>query len=179
MIRLAVISLCAALAGCAVPSARTQGQVLAAQGRVVTQEELGIRVTALHLTGADTLLDFRFDVLDAAKAAPLFDFKQRPLLVDEASGTTVTVPDTAKIGALRTTARGVPVREHRGYAMLFANPGKHIRPGTPLVLVVGERKLAGLTAGFNAVPPRPPRGPLAARAAGSSAQDRGQPGRQP
>src|SRR5574340_863672 len=84
---------------------------------------LGIRMEGLRLSAAGYILDFRYRVLDPARAAPLLDRKIRPYLLDVASGAQLGVPDTAKLGQLRTTGRN-KVRPEQDYFILFANPGR-------------------------------------------------------
>jgi hypothetical protein len=89
------------------------------------------------------MLDMRYRVLDPDKARALFERRVRPVLIDDATGLRVTVPDTPKLGQLRSTgARNVKV--DRTYSMLFANPGKSIERGTRLTLLVGEARVDGL-----------------------------------
>ena len=81
------------------------------------------------------MLDFRFHVLDTAKAAPLFERKTKPYLIDQASGRRVIVPTPAKTGPLRTSD---PPKPDRTYWMFFANPGAFIQPGAKATVVIGE-----------------------------------------
>ena len=107
------------------------------------EEALGVRVEGLRLSAAGYMLDFRYRVLDAQKAKPLFDRKARPVLLDTASGAKVTVPDAPKLGQLRTTGSR-PVKEGRTYSIMFANPGRTIEPGSRVTLVAGAARLEGL-----------------------------------
>jgi hypothetical protein len=65
-------------------------------------------------------------------------------LLDEATGARFGVPDTPKLGQLRTTgARRVAAG--RTYSMLFANPGRYVQRGATLSLVMGDARVDGIT----------------------------------
>lgn len=151
----------AALAGCtSAPPAQTEAAVaIAAEnqgsapaeevaGEAVTvvaatelpdleayEQSLGIRITGLRLTAGGFMLDFRFRVLDAAKATPMFDRGTKPYLVDEASGAQFLVPTPPKTGPLRTSD---PPQEGRIYWTFFANPGRYLEQGDRVSIVYGD-----------------------------------------
>jgi hypothetical protein len=106
---------------------------------------LGIRMEGLRLSAAGYLLDLRYRVIDPAKAAPLLDKKTRPYLLDEASGAQLAVPDTAKLGQLRTTGRNKVVHGDRDYFILFANPGRFVQAGNRMTLVMGDLRIENIT----------------------------------
>jgi hypothetical protein len=81
-------------------------------------------------------------VLDSFKAAVLNDKRAMPYLVDQKSGTRLTVPTMEKIGALRQVANPEPGRE---YWMIFANPGKLVKPGQRVDVVIGAFRANSLT----------------------------------
>lgn len=105
---------------------------------------LGIRMEGLRLSAAGYILDFRYRVIDPAKAAPLLNRKIRPYLLDEASGAQLGVPDTAKLGQLRTTGRNKVLPE-QDYFILFANPGRFVQSGNKMTLVMGDLRIRNLT----------------------------------
>lgn len=105
--------------------------------------ELGIRMEGLRLSAAGYMLDFRYRVLDPDKAAVLLDRNIRPYLLDEASGAQLGVPDTAKLGQLRTTGRNKVVPD-QDYFILFANPGRYVQAGTRMTLVMGDTRIENL-----------------------------------
>lgn len=106
--------------------------------------KLGIRMEGLRLSAAGYILDFRYRVVDPEKAAPLLDRKIRPYLLDEASGAQLGVPDTAKLGQLRTTGRN-KVTADQDYFILFANPGRFVQSGNRMTLVMGDMRIENLT----------------------------------
>ena len=142
-----------ALAGCATTqeSGSSHGAEMGAPGtteqeapRRAGEVKLGIRTEGLRLSAAGYMLDFRYRVIDPAKAAPLLDKKIRPYLLDDASGAQLGVPDTAKLGQLRTTGRNRAVHD-QDYFIMFANPGRFVKPGNRMTLVMGDSRLENLT----------------------------------
>jgi hypothetical protein len=106
----------------------------------------GISVVGLQLSAAGTMLDFRYRVLDAIKAAPLLDRKQRPYLLDPVrGGARLGVPDTPVLGQIRQTARNNVVYTDRNYFIMFGNPGRAVQRGDTVSLMLGQAKIADLT----------------------------------
>lgn len=102
----------------------------------------GIRLEGLHLTAAGYMLDFRYTVIDAAKAAPLFERKSKPLLKDEKTGAVMAVPEPPKTGALRSAN---DPKIGRTYFMFFANPARFVQPYSKVTVTIGEFSVSGLT----------------------------------
>ena len=61
-------------------------------------EDWGIELVAMRTTAAGHMVDFRFRVVDATKAAPLLKQQTKRYLVHEASGKVLSVPNTSKVG---------------------------------------------------------------------------------
>jgi hypothetical protein len=101
----------------------------------------GIQIESLRLTAAGYMLDFRYRVLDAAKAAPLFVRKTKPVLRDEATGAVMAVPVPPKTGALRSSN---DAKEGRTYFMFFANPGHFITVNRRVTVTIGDFSVSGL-----------------------------------
>jgi hypothetical protein len=138
-----------ALSGCA---SKHEGSYSAAPEKMMPATEpaehgvearLGIRMEGLRLSAAGYILDFRYRVLDPAKASPLLDRKIRPYLLDDASGAQLGVPDTAKLGQLRTKGRNKVV-SNQEYYILFANPGRFVHAGNRMTLVMGDLRIENL-----------------------------------
>lgn len=104
----------------------------------------GIRVEALRLSAAGSMLDFRYRVVDAALAAPLLDAKLKPYLLDEARGARLGVPESPVLGRIRQTARNHKILTDRTYFIMFGNPGKALRSGDTVTLLLGDLRIAGL-----------------------------------
>lgn len=142
--RLAIALAALGLAACAaVPGPAEAPPAPQARASGGLEDELGVRLERLQLSAAGYFLDMRYRVLDVDKARALFERRVRPVLLDGTSGLRVTVPDTPKLGQLRSTAAR-NVKADRTYSMLFANPGKSIARGTRLTLLVGNARIDGL-----------------------------------
>lgn len=107
----------------------------------------GVEVMGAHISGSGYVIDVRYRVLDAAKAAPMLDRKVRPVLINEGNGERFYVPQPPIIGSLRQTARNNNVVVGKVYFMLFANPDKRIKNGDKLSLLVGDQKFGVLEIG--------------------------------
>ncbi|MEW6336127.1 MAG: hypothetical protein AB1625_01885 [Acidobacteriota bacterium] len=103
--------------------------------------EWGIEILDLKLTSAGTMLDFRYRVLDPTLAEPIFSRQVKPYLVDESTGARLLVPSPPKAGPLRTT--GTP-ELGRTYFVLFGNPGRLVKAGQCVTVVIGEFRAAHL-----------------------------------
>jgi hypothetical protein len=109
------------------------------------EAQWGIRVEGLRLSAAGSMLDFRYRVLDAKKAAPLLDGKLQPMLLDEAHGARLGVPESPVLGRIRQTARNNNILLDRNYFMMFGNPGKVLQSGDKVTLLLGQVKITDLT----------------------------------
>jgi hypothetical protein len=106
------------------------------------EERWGIRIEGMYLTAGGYMLDFRYTVIDPAKAAPLFDRKTKPLLKDEKTGAVMAVPVPPKTGALRSSN---DPKAGRTYFMFFANPGGFVHRYNPVTVTIGEFSVSSLT----------------------------------
>jgi hypothetical protein len=105
------------------------------------EETWGIRVEGIRQSAAGYMLDFRYRVLNAEKAAPLFDRQTKPYLIDQTSGKKFQVPNPPKTGPLRSSN---PPQDDRVYAIFFGNPGTYIRPGSKVTVVIGDFRVEDL-----------------------------------
>ena len=106
----------------------------------------GIRVESLNLSAAGSMLDFRYRVLDPAKAAPLLSQKLKPYLLDEVRSAKLGVPVTPVLGQIRQTSRNNVIHTDRTYFIMFGNPGKAVQSGDKVSLLLGEVKITDLVA---------------------------------
>lgn len=95
----------------------------------------GIEVLDVRLASAGYMIEFRYRVLDVKKARPLFDRRIKPYLVDQATGAKVIVPSPEKVGQLRNVH---DPEVGKSYWMLFANPGKLVKRGNQVNVVIGQ-----------------------------------------
>lgn len=102
------------------------------------EEQWGIKVESAMLSAGGYMVDFRFRVLDAAKAARIFDRRTMPYMIDQATGAKFIVPNPPKVGPLRS---GGNIKEGRTYFIFFANPAKYVKSGNKITIVVGDFKI--------------------------------------
>ncbi len=107
------------------------------------KEKWGMDEFSVHQTSAGYMLDIRYRVTDAIKAKPLFSRKLHPFVIDEASGIRYGVPASPKVGFLRQAPSYL--KENKVYFMFVANPGKRIKKGDKLTLVIGDFRVEHLT----------------------------------
>lgn len=128
------------LGACAAPAPAPEAAAPAATVEAV----YGITVDGLRLSAAGAMLDFRYRVVDAQKAAPLLDGRFKPYLVDEARGAKLGVPDTPVLGRIRQTSRNGKIMTDRTYFIMFGNPGKAVQSGDKVTLLLGQVKITDL-----------------------------------
>lgn len=110
-------------------------------GATSLEEQWGIQILGIRRSAADYMLDFRYRVVDAEKAKPLFQRKTRPYVIDQASGAQFSVFSAPKTGPLRST--DTP-QVDRNYFTFFANPGKFVQAGNKVTVVFGDFKAENL-----------------------------------
>jgi hypothetical protein len=103
------------------------------------EEETGIRVTLIAVTGGGGMVDFRIKVLDAEKATALFaNPENRPILIAEDGDTELLPPDEM--------AFDVGLEPNKGYFTLYANANKVITRGSPVTVLIGDYRLEPINA---------------------------------
>jgi hypothetical protein len=80
----------------------------------------GITPVSVRPAAGGNLLYFRYRVVDAKRARPLFDKSVKPTLVDRQTGAIARMPEDTRLGALRSSPRTTPVNG-KEYYVLFAN----------------------------------------------------------
>lgn len=133
------------LGGCATPPAALAPEQVVATVKPTVEMTFGIKVEGLRLTAAGSMLDFRYRVLDAQKAAPFLNGKVQPYLVDEVRSARLGVPDTPTLGRIRQTSRNNVIHTDRSYFIMFGNPGKALQSGDKVSLLLGPVKVTELT----------------------------------
>jgi hypothetical protein len=112
------------------------------RGETYIARRFGVDQLQVRSTSSGSSLEFRYRVVDPQKAAMLNDKSAKPYLVDQKTGNRLTVPTMEKIGLLRQVATPEPGRE---YWMVFANPGKLVKPGQRVDVVIGAFRASSLT----------------------------------
>lgn len=105
------------------------------------KRQWGVEIINVRRTAGGYMLEFRYRVLDAEKAKPLFERQTKPVLTHAETGASLIVPTPAKTGALRNS--NPPLAGHT-YWMFFANPGKLVEPGHHVSVEIGEFRVDGL-----------------------------------
>jgi len=101
----------------------------------------GVELLYVRETSANYMLEFRYKVLDADKAKPLFERQTKPVLTHVKTGAKLIVPTPAKTGALRNSN---PPKTGKVYWMFFANPRKLVKPGDQVNIDIGDFHANGL-----------------------------------
>jgi hypothetical protein len=106
-------------------------------------DKLGIHPLGILLTAAGTMLEFRYIVADSEKSLPVFDRRKKTYLVDQANGSNLGVSFNTKIGPMRSSSRN-PVAG-KEYFIMFVNPGRQVKRGSKVTIVIGDSKIENLT----------------------------------
>ncbi len=101
----------------------------------------GIRIECMRLASDGYMLEFRYRIVDANKAQPLFTRGSKARLTDDASGLQTTVPNPPTTGALRSTN---DAKAGRTYFMFFANPARFIKTGNTVTVTIGDFSVSGI-----------------------------------
>jgi len=103
--------------------------------RTYMKRQWGVEVLWVRLTAAGNMLEFRYKVVDAEKAKPLFKRQTKPVLIHEKTGSKMMVPTPGKVGALRNS--NTP-KTGTTYWMFFANPWQYIKQGDQVSIQIGD-----------------------------------------
>ena len=133
------------LSGCATGPDAVGATQAVQEEKPSVETTYGIQVEGLRLTAAGSMLDFRYRVLDAQKAAPFLNGKVQPALLDESRGARLAVPNTPKLGRIRQTSRNNVIHTDRSYFIMFGNPGKALQSGDKVALLLGQVRITDLT----------------------------------
>jgi hypothetical protein len=101
----------------------------------------GIRIECVRLASSGYMLEFRYRILDANKAQPLFSPRFRPILKDDGSGFASVVPNPPTTGSLRSTR---DAKAGRTYFMFFANPSRFVTAGKTVTVTIGDFVVSGI-----------------------------------
>ncbi|MFN3331655.1 MAG: hypothetical protein ACK47M_03990 [Caldilinea sp.] len=103
------------------------------------EKEFGVRIRLLGVTASGGLVDFRYRVVDLAKALPLLGTHETmPTLVDKASKVILRAPETMM--------HHDALKQDRTYFMHYPNAGNSIRPGAQVAIVMGDIRVEWVTA---------------------------------
>jgi hypothetical protein len=105
------------------------------------QRNWGVDVVGVRPVANGMMLSFRYKVLDAAKAKVLNDKRSKAYIIDEATGNVLGVPIMEKLGEMRQKA---DPEIDRTYFIMFGNPGKLVKSGSFVGVVIGEFRIEKL-----------------------------------
>jgi hypothetical protein len=101
-------------------------------------ERSGVKITQVAVTGDGGLVDLRFTVVDANKAAALHDPAHPPAVVDQRSG--LVVKDL-----LMSHAHTAPFKAGVTYYLVFNNPGNWVHRGDKVAVLLGDARVENVT----------------------------------
>lgn len=133
------------LIGFAIASEAPKSQSAARKDPSSIEEVWGIRIQGIRLSAEGYMLDFRYRIIDPDKASTLVNRKFKPYLIHQASGAKLMVPAPSKVGPLRQTTKYGKPKVDRIYFVLFANPGRFVKRGNKVTVVIGDFRAENLT----------------------------------
>lgn len=105
------------------------------------QRNWGVDVIGVRPVSSGFMLAFRYKIVDEEKAKLLNDKRSKAFIIDEATGNVLGVPIMEKLGEMRQKA--IP-ELGRTYFIMFGNPGKLVKSGSRVSVVVGDFRLDNL-----------------------------------
>jgi hypothetical protein len=125
----------------AAPGGQAQAADFNARQSQRIKRHWGVDIEGVRTVSSGYMLAFRYRVLDAERARSLNDKAARPYLIDEATGIRMAVPAMEKVGELR---QSVDPEAGRSYFIVFGNPGRTVKPGNRVSVVIGGLQVDGI-----------------------------------
>jgi hypothetical protein len=94
----------------------------------------GVRIVRLAVSGDGGLLDLRYKVLDADKAAAIHDTHTPPAVVDERTGLVISE-------LLMNHSHTGPFKPAVTYYLVFSNPGGWVHRGSTVTVLLGNAQV--------------------------------------
>lgn len=136
-------SLVCCLYGCGTPTNNVEKMEHdAAPLKSNVEENWGVQIDGIRLSAADYMLDFRYRVIDPDKASPILNRHVKAYLIDEQSGAKLIVPTPPKVGSMRQKSYDPIVGKI--YFVMFSNPGRLVKRGSKVSVVIGDFKAENL-----------------------------------
>jgi hypothetical protein len=101
----------------------------------------GIDSLNVRAVESGELIRFSYRVLDGDRAKPLNDKKQDPILLAPSAHVKLVVPSLEKVGQLRQSSTP---ESGKVYWMAFSNPGRVVKRGDHVNIVIGQFHANGL-----------------------------------
>ena len=102
----------------------------------------GIEAPSVKAVESGVILRFSYTILDPVKAKPLSDKSLNPVLECPEKGLRLIIPSLEKVGQLRQAPQ--TIEAGKSYWMAFSNPGRPIKPGDRVDIVIGTFHARGL-----------------------------------
>ena len=101
----------------------------------------GIQADSVRLSGHGHIVIFRYRVIDATKALSVINPQTKPRIIEQESGSQLSVPNLRMIGSFRQTPR--KLIPGRTYFVAFSNNGA-VRNGSKVTVVLGDLRIENL-----------------------------------
>lgn len=101
----------------------------------------GVEILGVRTLSSGWMLEFKYRILDADKAALLNEKRAKAFVIDEATDIRLSVPAMENIGELRQAPRP---EEGRIYYIMFGNPNQLVKRGGRVDVVVGRFRADGI-----------------------------------
>ena len=101
----------------------------------------GIDLLNVRAAESGELIRFTYRVIDPQKSGPLNDKKLQPELVYPQGHVKLVIPSLEKVGQLRQTSTP---EAGKSYWMAFSNPGRTVKRGDVVDVVIGSFHAEGL-----------------------------------
>lgn len=101
----------------------------------------GVDSFSVKAVESGELIRFSYKVIDADRAKPLNDKKLEPSLIAPKQGVKLVIPSLEKVGQLRQSSTPVA---GKAYWMAFSNPGRVVKKGDRVNVVIGQFHADGL-----------------------------------
>ena len=124
----------------AIKSTSRSGNWHAREG-VRFQRNWGVDIVGVRPASSGFMLAFRYRIVDPEKAKLLNDKRSKAYIIDEATGNILGVPIMENLGELRQ--KDAPVL-NRTYFIMFGNPGKLVKSGSRVSVVIGDFRVDNL-----------------------------------
>jgi hypothetical protein len=121
---------------------RNQPARISKQEAAIMESVWGIQDPSVKAVESGVIIRFSYRVLDPEKAKPLNDKKLAPVLESPEKGLQLVVPTMEKVGQLRQAPE--KIEAGKSYWMAFSNPGRPIKPGDRVDVVIGSFHARGL-----------------------------------
>ena len=123
---------------CNAANVESKSEVSKEELATTAEKKWGILPLSIQLTAAGQLVDYRYLVIDPAKAKAIMKQGENAYLIDQASGTRLSVSRTKSGPPSQTRIKPIAGKI---YPILFTNTANVIKKGSKVTLVIGELRL--------------------------------------